>query len=96
MRAAGASYPMECETTDMSLSGCYVKNLFVLSVGTIVDLKITVGNGAVLAKGIVKTSDAGLGNGIEFTAMSDEGRSQLQRHLDAVKQGDPGAMSIIR
>lgn len=96
MRTAGASYPMECETTDMSLSGCYVKNLFVLPVGTAVDLKITVSDGAVLAKGMVKTSDPGLGNGIEFKALSEEGRSQLQRHLDAVEQGDPAAISIIR
>ena len=87
---------MECETTDMSASGCYVKNLFVLPVGTAVDLKITVGSVGIPAKGIVKTADAGLGNGIEFTAMSEEDRSRLQHHLDTLKQDDSSVLSIIR
>jgi len=87
---------MDCVTTDMSVSGCYVKSLFVLPVGTAVELKITVGHAAIVAKGSVKTSDPGIGNGIGFTEISDDDRSQLQHYLDGIEQDASTTMTIIR
>jgi len=87
---------MDCVTTDVSVSGCYVKSLFVLPVGTAVDLKLTVGDGVVLARGTVKTSDQGIGNGIAFTELTEQGRSQLQHYLDGIEQDDSTTITIIR
>lgn len=96
VRAAGASYPMDCVTTDMSASGCYVKSLFVLPVGTAVELKITIDDVGIVAKGTVKTSDPGVGYGIGFTEISHESRAQLQHYLDGIEQDDSTTMTIIR
>ena len=96
LRPPGQSYPTSCETTDVSLSGCYVKMLVPLPVGTAVDLRLGMGGEEVKAKGIVKTADAALGNGIEFTEMASSCQVQLQHYLQTLPEVTLGSPDIIR
>lgn len=88
LRAPEQGYPNRCETTDISPCGCYVKSLFPLPVGTVVDVGIRTGDTEVQAKGVVKTSDPGLGNGIEFTEMTPSQRLQLEQNLETLPEAE--------
>jgi PilZ domain len=81
LRSAGQSYPTCCETTNISLRGCYVRVLFPLPVGTAVDIRIGMAGREIQAKGVVKTLERALGNGVEFTDMDYSHRLQLQQYL---------------
>jgi len=96
LRSAGQPYPTCCETTDISLCGCYVRVLFPLSVGTVVDIRIVMAGREIQAKGVVKTLDPALGNGIEFTEMGSSSRLQLQQYLETLSHEDPSPNKIIR
>ena len=96
LRSAGQPYPISCQTTDISLYGCYVKMLQPLPIGTGVDIRIGTGGEGIKAKGIVRTADAALGNGIEFTEMASSCQVELQRYLQALPEPTPGAPDIIR
>jgi hypothetical protein len=47
---------------------------------------IGTGDTKVKAKGVVKTSHPGLGNGIDFTAMAPPDRLQLERYLGTLPE----------
>ncbi len=80
----------------MSLCGCYVKLLFPLPIGTTVDIRIGMEGGGLQAKGIVRTADPALGNGIEFTEMPFPCRLQLEHYLEALSQEESSPNKIIR
>jgi hypothetical protein len=80
----------------MSLCGCYVKLLFPLPIGTAVDIRIAMEGGGVQAKGIIRTADPALGNGIEFIEIASPGRLQLEQYLEALSQEDSSPNKIIR
>ena len=96
LRHSRSSYPLRCETSDISLGGCYVKNVCTLPAGTVVDLVVWTGDEKVIAKGVIQTVDAGVGNGIKFTVITDEHRKRLQEYLATQEDADPGSMTIIR
>jgi len=96
LRPAEQPYPTSSETTDVSLCGCYVKMLLPLPVGAVVDIRIGIGGGEVTAKGLVKTMDPALGNGIELTEMAPSCRLELQHYLQTLPEANPGASEIIR
>ena len=96
VRVASQSYPMECETTDISLCGCYVKNMFTLPLGTAVHLRIRLNDAEFQIGGTVKTADPGLGNGIEFAEMSSPQRNELANHLQKLLIVNAAAVGIIR
>jgi len=96
LRPPGQPYPTAAETTDVSLCGCYVKLLFPLPIGTVVDIRIGIEDVGVRAKGIVRTTDPALGNGIEFTEIASSCRLQLEHHLETLSQEDSSPDKIIR
>jgi len=94
LHATGQAYPTCCETTDLGLGGCYVKLLFPLPVGAVVDVRIGTAGGEIKAKGVVKTADPMLGNSIEFTEMAPSSRLELERYLQTLPEAskEPGAI----
>ena len=96
VRVASQSYPMECETTDISLCGCYVKNMFTLPVGTAVHLRIRLNDAEFQINGTVKTADPGLGNGIDFAEMNARQRAELASNLEKLLIVNAEAARIIR
>ena len=69
IRQPGASFPSQGQTTDVCLGGCYISTRFNLTVGSEVELKLWVGGVGVKTKAIVRTSDPGVGNGMQFVQL---------------------------
>lgn len=82
LKAPELPFPTSCETTDISLCGCYVKLSFPLPIATVVDVLIAAGDAEVQTKGVVRTLNPGLGNGIEFTEMTEDNRLRLEQCIE--------------
>ncbi len=83
-------FPSLGETSDISLCGCYIRSGFCMAVGLEVELRIWVGNASVRTRAVVRTSDPGLGNGIEFMGLDVDGERVLSAYfarLDASPAG---------
>jgi len=73
---------LQTSATDIGGRGCYVETLLPLQIGTKVHLSFWVESEKVQTTGIVRTSDPGVGMGIEFTALDNAVQEWLQAHLD--------------
>lgn len=56
--------------TDISLGGCYVEMIGPLPINSVIELDLTAGDSPLHLSGIVRSSQAGFGMGIEFKGMS--------------------------
>lgn len=74
--------PIRGETTDLSLGGCYVGNMFPLAVDTPVEVRLRAGDAIIIALGVIKTCDPQVGNGIQFLRMLPEDRHDLKLFID--------------
>ena len=84
IRVDHSSFPMQGETTDVSLCGCYVATNFPLAVGAAIDLRCWVADAPMACKAVVRTSDPGVGNGIEFLDLDEQSKIMLGHYLDAL------------
>jgi len=82
LRTVASPFPLISETSDISVCGCYVTLLSTFRVGSQVDITLWTGDKKLTFRGTIKTADANVGNGIEFTGINEEQRTLLQRHLD--------------
>ena len=55
--------------TDISGIGCYVETIFPLSIGTSLKVDLSIDSEQVTTRSFVRTSDPGLGMGIEFIGL---------------------------
>jgi PilZ domain len=93
LRPYGASYSLSGSATDLSVGGCYVNLASTLAVGIRVNAVLWIGDTKLSFAGTVRTAEASVGNGIEFTGITDEQRTHLQRYLDAIKAPAVGRFS---
>ena len=84
-RLQSSDVPLRAQTTDISLGGCYVEMPFTLEIGSQVDILLWVRNQKVNASGVVVTSHAQFGNGIQFTNMSPGAMDLLECYLNAME-----------
>ena len=83
----GSETPLRTETADLSVGGCYIEMLFTLPVSTQVQVSLQAGGSTIRATGKVVTRDPNVGNGIEFTSMTDKDSKTLSQFIeDAVAQ----------
>ena len=75
--------PIRINATDLSGNGCYVETMTPLPKDTIVRLDFWIDAERVNISAVVRTCDPGVGNGIEFTGLTPEGKAKLQAYLDA-------------
>ena len=73
--------PVRAETSDVSLSGCYVNTLFPSPIDTVLTLVIWLQDQKLAVKGRVCTSVLGVGCGIEFVDLSEADIKQLAEYL---------------
>ena len=78
---------MQCSATDISGRGCYVESMVPLLTGTDVLITFWIDSDKVRTKGLVRTSDPGVGMGIEFVELEMQIQQRLQDYLDKTKQG---------
>jgi hypothetical protein len=81
----GSDAPIRTVTSDLSLGGCYIENLFPFAKGIAVELRLQLADTLLIA-GIVATCDPQVGNGIMFTRMLSEDFEQLHAFLEAAKE----------
>ena len=74
--------PMRTSASDVSGNGCYVKTLVPPPAGTRLGLNFWIGTEKITGECKVRTSDTGLGMGVEFTGLDQETKDRLQRWLD--------------
>jgi hypothetical protein len=76
--------PFKVRSCDVSSSGCYLEMLTPLPMGTVVELSFTIGFERVSTEATVRTSDLGVGMGLEFTRMHGDSQRRLQKQIDEV------------
>ena len=81
----GANYPLQVETTDVSMGGCYFATTFPIAVNTEVKVRIYLPDEVIGCNGIVRTADPGLGNGLQFLAVSEAHRCLLGQFLQGIE-----------
>jgi hypothetical protein len=76
--------PMRVNATDVSGNGCYVETILPLAVGTTLRVEFWIEEEKISTSAVVRTSDPGVGNGVEFTGLHPDVKQRLQTHLDKV------------
>ena len=79
-RGAGAA--MRTHAADISGRGCYVETLVPLPLGTPLSITFWIESDKIVTNGMVRSSDPGVGMGIEFTGLNDVTKERLQSHLE--------------
>jgi hypothetical protein len=75
---------MRVNATDVSGNGCYVETILPLALGTTLRVEFWIDQEKISTSAIVRTSDPGVGNGVEFTGLTPDTKQRLQSHLDKV------------
>lgn len=81
---------------DLSLGGCYLEMMTPFPAATEVELNLRVGERSLRARGVVRTSHAGCGMGIQFIAVSDEDRAQLRTIVESLAAAPEGSSETPR
>jgi hypothetical protein len=76
--------PIRMNTTDVSGNGCYVASMMPLPAGTALKVDLWLNSEHVTITAVVRTSDPGVGNGIEFSGMPEDTKERMQDYLDAI------------
>jgi hypothetical protein len=74
--------PMRVNATDISGNGCYVETILPLAIGTTLRVDFWVDNDKISTSAVVRTSDPGVGMGIEFIGLTPDSKQRIQTHLD--------------
>ncbi len=80
----GGGAPMQTSASDSSGRGCYVESLVPLPLGTQLSVSFWLDLEKIVTPAIVRTSDPGVGMGIEFTGLSQTNQDRLQQKLEEV------------
>ncbi len=83
LREEGSKFPMGGGTADLSVTGCYIENIFPFAVGTTLELKLRIFDGTLPVLAKVVTCDPQVGNGMVFINMPPEDIQRLHAFLDA-------------
>jgi hypothetical protein len=82
--------PMRVNSTDVSGNGCYIETILPLPKATTLKVDFWMEEEKISTTAVVRTSDPGVGMGIEFISLSDENRHRVQDHLDKLDPRTPG------
>lgn len=93
MRDEHVKTPMRVNATDVSGNGCYVESVLPLAIGTTLRVEFWIESEKNSTSAVVRTSDPGVGMGIEFIGLTPEAKQQLQSHLERV---DPLTANVFQ
>lgn len=82
IRDERSNAPARVNATDVSGNGCYVENMLPFPLGTVLRLEFWMDSERITVSAVVRTSDPGVGNGIEFTGLTVDGKERVQSYLD--------------
>jgi hypothetical protein len=89
LRDERVNTPLRVNATDVSGNGCYVETVMPLSIGTALRVDFWIEQEKFSPSAVVRTRDPGVGMGIEFTGLPEEGKNRFQAHLDKLDPGMP-------
>jgi hypothetical protein len=89
IRELGSHAPSRGNTTDLSLSGCYVATIFPLPMGSTLDFTMWIDNGSIKGRGSVRTCHPGVGMGINFSSLTNEEACRLKSYVHAAVLNSP-------
>ena len=84
--------PMRVNATDVSGNGCYVETILPLAIGTTLRVEFWIDEEKISTSAVVRTSDPGVGNGVEFISMTPDTKQRLQTYLEKV---DPQRANVF-
>jgi hypothetical protein len=87
---------VKAETTDVSVGGCYVRLLYPFAVGTPLEISLWIDGAKMQFGGKIIFADAGVGNGIEFFALTDEQVASLKACVAKAQSPPQGGDTILR
>jgi PilZ domain len=82
LRDERVNTPLRVNATDISGNGCYVETVMPLAVGTALRVDFWIGEERMSPSAVVRTRDPGVGMGVEFTGLPEEGKKRFQAHLE--------------
>ena len=86
----GGGAHMRTSATDISGRGCYIETLLPLPLGTTVQITFWMDSEKVSTVGMVRTSDPGVGMGIEFVGLDETAQQRFQRLIENLDTGITG------
>jgi hypothetical protein len=78
---------LHTNATDIGGRGCYIETLLPLALGTVVNLTFWLDSQKVHATAVVRTSDPGVGMGLEFIDLGNSIQKALQQYLESIDRG---------
>jgi hypothetical protein len=78
---------MQCSATDIGGRGCYVETFSPLAINSAIIITFWLDSEKIRASALVRTSDPGVGMGIEFTALEDDIQERLQKYIEKMDKG---------
>ena len=86
----GGGAHMQTSATDISGRGCYVETLLPFPLGTPVQITFWMDSEKIRTVGMVRTSDPGVGMGIEFVGLDETAQQRFQRLIENLDTGITG------
>lgn len=86
----GGGAAMQTNSSDISGRGCYVETLVPLALGTNLAVTLWIEGEKVTCPAQVRSSDPGVGMGIEFIGLNRSTKERLQEHIEKLA-GEAGA-----
>jgi hypothetical protein len=84
IREDGAPAPVWATTEDISIGGCFVQMLAPFKAGTALQVHVWIGSEKIWSRAVVRTSEPGVGFGLEFTYMPDPDLRILKTYLESL------------
>jgi hypothetical protein len=82
LRDERVNTPLRVNATDISGNGCYVETVMPLPVATALRVDFWIDEERLSPSAVVRTRDPGVGMGIEFTGLPEDGKKRFQAYLD--------------
>jgi hypothetical protein len=76
--------PMRVNATDISGAGCYVETILPLAIRTTLRVDFWIDSDHISTSAVVRTSDPGVGMGVEFIGLTPDRQQRLQAYLEKV------------
>jgi len=89
----GGTATMLTNSADISGRGCYVESMIPLPLGTRLSVTFWIESDKITTEGIIRSSDPGVGMGIEFIGLNEATKERLQKHLEASAEESAGSAS---
>jgi hypothetical protein len=84
LRAEHAKASIRANASDVSGNGCFVESMMPFPLGTGLQVDFWLDSEHISFTAVVRTSDPGVGNGIEFTGVPAGTKNRIQVYLDAI------------